>query len=128
MRSFSSLCATLLALTALCATSQAQDCEYGTFGCGHHENHDAYKQWFSPKGASCCSGEDCRPVRARQRIDGDWEIWIPEVRMWLLVAPDKLDAPDKFKDGRSHACTSKPGNSMMPIPIIYCFSPGQVRG
>jgi hypothetical protein len=42
----------------------AQDCEYGTFGCFHHENHDAYKEWKTGQGGSCCNGKDCRPRTA----------------------------------------------------------------
>lgn len=111
----------LLCLLAYAAL--AQDCEVGTFGCNHHENHDAYKGWTNRQGGSCCNGKDCRPVRAKQDLDGNWLIYIPELKTWLQVPPQALLPPDKLKDGRSHACTSLPGNPMMPVPVIYCFSP-----
>lgn len=57
--------------------SRAHDCEIGAFGCGHTEQHHEYEGWKTRNGASCCSNEDCRPVRARLDDDG-WSVWIPE--------------------------------------------------
>ena len=60
---------------------QAQDCEYGAFGCGHAEQHHQYLEWKPRTGkGSCCNGDDCRPVKARSEDDGSWSVWIPEFR------------------------------------------------
>jgi hypothetical protein len=116
----------------------AQDCEYGQFGCGHHENHEEYLKWKTPQGGSCCNGKDCRPVRAKQDHTGAWLIYIPELKdtshdPWVLVPPAALQSPDRFKDGRSHACTADPANwsryfQYNPTLPVYCFSPAQVKG
>lgn len=116
----------LIALIVGCAAAamkaRAQDCEMGAFGCGHAEQHQQYLQW-KPKGGkgSCCNGDDCRPVRARVDDDGVWSVWIPEFRSWLQVPNYALGEPDRFGDGRSHVCSSKP-LPMMPFHI-FCFSP-----
>lgn len=116
----------LLLCAFVSVSSHAQD-DYGTWGLGHQENHEQYKDWSNAQtGGSCCNGEDCRPVRARYE-DDHWAIWIPELSAWLRVPVQAMQEPDKFHDGRSHACTSKPGNPMMPIPTVYCFSPAQPR-
>jgi hypothetical protein len=105
----------------------AQDCETGTFGCGHHPNHDDYKEWTSPTGMSCCNGQDCRPVRAQLEMSGQWSIWIPEYRQWVPVPATAKMEPDKLHDGRSHACTADPlvwkeyGRPAAELPI-YCFT------
>ncbi len=117
-------------LWALSSYAQpADDCVVGAYGCGHEENHDQYKDWKQEGGMSCCSGEDCRPVRAKQDADGNWLIWIPELRRWDPVPADAMQEPDRFHDGRSHACTSKPTNPMAGGRVwIYCFSPAQTKG
>ncbi len=110
-------------------SAQPADCVVGAYGCGHEENHDQYKDWKQEGGMSCCSGEDCRPVRAKQDADGNWLIWIPELRRWDPVPADAMQEPDRFHDGRSHACTSKPTNPMAGGRVwIYCFSPAQTKG
>ncbi len=114
-------------LMAMPAIARAADCEEGAFGCGHEENHEQYKEWRTNTGASCCNNEDCRPVRARPEGDGQWSIWVPEIKTWVRVPDSAMQKPDKFHDGRAHACTSKPGNFMMPIPYVYCFSPSEPR-
>jgi hypothetical protein len=116
------LSAVCFVLFAFSSPAQAQDCELGSFGCDHAMQHDLYRQWTPNSGkGNCCNGEDCRPVRARQEDDG-WWVWIPEYRRWLPVPEYAVGAPDRFGDGRSHICTSKP---MLPSPIfhIFCFSP-----
>lgn len=102
--------------------AHGQDCELGAWGCQHHENHGEYQGWRAKNGGGCCNGEDCRPVRARPDGDGGWSIWVPEFREWLPVPDYAVGAPDKFKDGRSHACTSKPGKSWPSAFHIFCFS------
>lgn len=104
-----------------------QDCETGAFDCGHHENHDQYIDWKTPTGGSCCSGQDCRPVRARATDDG-WEIYVPEYRRWKLVPREKVNTPDLFKDGRSHVCTGNPSYWGFDELPIYCFTPAQIKG
>ncbi len=101
----------------------AQDnCELGTFGCGHQEQHHQYQQWKQKDGkGSCCNGDDCRPVRARLEDDGTWSVWIPEFRRWLPVPAYAVGDPDRFGDGRNHVCSSKPNASM--TFHIFCFSP-----
>jgi|GEM_PF-3165290 len=116
--------------------AHAEDCQEGAYGCGHQENHEKYKNWNArpmsrdgkpTKDGNCCNGEDCRPVRARQGLDGGWEFWLPEWGKWVAVPQDAVDQPDRFHDGRSHACTSTlspllPGNIR-----VYCFSPAQQK-
>jgi hypothetical protein len=103
--------------------ARAADCEYGAFGCGHGEQHQQYLQW-KPKGGkgSCCNGDDCRPVRARVDDDGVWSVYIPEFRRWVSVPNYALGDPDRFGDGRSHVCSSKP-QPPSTVFHIYCFSP-----
>lgn len=120
------------------AASRAQDCEVGSFGCGHEQMHEQYKDWngrkLGPNGlgglGSCCSGTDCRPVRARQDMAGNWQIWIPELHRWADVPESAMNEPDRFHDGRSHACTADPLNwsryGTSPLPI-YCFSPAEQK-
>jgi hypothetical protein len=116
-----------LALGAVTAVpsrpAKAQDCELGAFGCGHAAQHEQYEGWQPKNGkGSCCSGEDCRPVRARAEWDGSWSVYIPEFHRWLPVPDYAVGEPDRFGDGRSHVCTSRP---MPPSPTfhIFCFSP-----
>ena len=116
----------ILGVLAFAPKARAQDCEMGAFGCQHQENHEQYKGWTDNRGGSCCSGEDCRPIRARHEERG-WQIYIPEMRRWIDVPQSALMPPDRFNDGRSHACTSKPNNPMMPEPKVYCFSPSEPR-
>ena len=128
----------LLGLALLAPRAFGQDCEYGAFGCGHQENHQQYEGWKTPQGGSCCNGKDCRPIRAKQDMTGTWFIYVPELvgtshDPWVPVPPAALQAPDKFQDGRSHACTADPANwaryiQFNPYLPVYCFSPGQVRG
>ena len=112
-----------MALPASHSRAQAQDCEYGAFGCGHVEQHHQYKEWKPTTGkGSCCNGEDCRPVRARTEDDGSWSVWIPEFRRWVPVPAFAVGDPDRFGDGRSHVCSTKP---LLTVPVfhIFCFSP-----
>jgi hypothetical protein len=104
--------------------SQAQaDCEYGAFGCGHAEQHHQYLEWKPSTGkGSCCNGEDCRPVKARFEDDGSWSVWIPEFRRWVPVPAFAVGEPDRFGDGRSHVCSTKPVPTL-PVFHIFCFSP-----
>ena len=103
--------------------AQVQDCEYGAFGCGHAEQHHQYQEWKPSTGkGSCCNGEDCRPVRARSEDDGSWSVWIPEFRRWMPVPAFAVGEPDRFGDGRSHVCSTKPLPAL-PVFHIFCFSP-----
>lgn len=109
-------------VAAALASARAQACEFGAFGCGHGEQHHEYKDWRMRNGASCCSGEDCRPVRAILEDDGTWSVYIPEFRRWVPVPAYAVGDPDRFGDGRNHVCSSKPVVGM-PGFHIYCFSP-----
>ena len=103
--------------------ARAQDCEYGAFGCGHAEQHHQYLEWEPRTGkGSCCNGDDCRPVRARPEEDGSWSVWIPEFRRWVPVPAFAVGEPDRFGDGRSHVCSTKPLPAI-PVFHIFCFSP-----
>jgi hypothetical protein len=103
--------------------SLAQDCDYGAFGCGHAEQHHQYLEWKPSTGkGSCCNGEDCRPVKARSEDDGSWSVWIPEFRRWVPVPAFAVGEPDRFGDGRSHVCSTKPMPTL-PVFHIFCFSP-----
>ena len=127
-----------LAVWGVCDLARAEEgCELGAFGCEHEQNHDQYKGWTDMDGVSCCNGQDCRPVRAQKNDDGYWEIYVPELKGmsqppnlrlgWVRVPQNMVNAPDRFHDGRSHACTSRPGNPLLPVPIIYCFTPAQPK-
>ena len=93
----------------------------GTWGRGHAENHDWYKNLKQPGTAySCCNGTangvegDCRPTRAYLTEQGTWRALIDG--KWTPVPPSvvlKTLAPD----GNSHICAGKSG-------MIYCFIGG----
>lgn len=107
--------------------ARANDCELGAFGCGHQQQHEQYQGWKDKTGNGCCSGQDCRPVRARLTFEGGWQIFVPEYRAWVDVPAKAVGEPDRFKDGRSHACTAEPLNwrrvdPFKPLPV-YCLSP-----
>lgn len=115
--------------------SYAQDdCVAGSFGCGHAQMHPQYKDWQQKNGGSCCNNQDCRPIRAKQDWNGNWEIYIPEAKTWIPVPQNALQQPDLFHDGRSHACTANPASyvgdsgygGIYSLPI-YCFSPAQLK-
>lgn len=146
MRAILLLFALALVAGAVISAVKAQDCEEGAYGCGHQENHDKYKGWKSNSGGSCCDGKDCRPVHARQDEDGRWEVYIPEfkgmthgdylVKGWLKIPPSQVQAADRWKDGRSHICTSPiyapdspvaRGFQYPVLPNTYCFSPAQPK-
>ncbi len=115
----------------MASSVRSQDCEVGTFGCGHSDQHQ-YLNWKQEESkTSCCHNEDCRPVRARLE-DLGWQVWIPEYRMWIDVPRYAIQKPNIFGDGRSHICTADPVNwkrFMQPedsLPI-YCFSPTDIK-
>lgn len=111
------------ATTSSPSRAQPQECEYGAFGCGHDEQHDQYQGWKPTTGkGSCCNGDDCRPVKARNEDDGSWSVWIPEFRRWVPVPAFAVGEPDRFGDGRSHVCSTKPIPAI-PVFHIFCFSP-----
>jgi hypothetical protein len=113
----------VFAMQAPRSRAETQDCEYGAFGCGHTGQHDQYQEWKPRSGkGNCCNGEDCRPVKARLEDDGSWSVWIPEFRLWILVPDFAVGEPDRFGDGRSHVCSTKP-MATLPSFHIFCFSP-----
>jgi hypothetical protein len=121
-----------VAALLLVSHAMAQEPEVGTFGYGHMENHEQYKDWHNASGMSCCNGQDCRPVRARPDGDGKWSIWIPEYHAWVPVPASAKLQPDLLKDGRSHACTADPnvwkeyGRPAEELPV-YCFSHAEIK-
>jgi hypothetical protein len=102
IRNYITLCATLIALTGLCATAQA---------------HDPYTDWKTRNGISCCHGRDCDPASAWQDMDGNWFV---RHRGTTYSVPAHAVLPIPSPDGRSHACVIG-GN-------VICFVPGEVRG
>jgi hypothetical protein len=120
---------------ALSWSVRAQDCTYGSYGCGHAEHHEQTKTWKQPDrfdsegfnhgGMSCCAPEECRPVRAQQLEDGRWIWW--NGTMWSEpVRPEAMLETDKLGDGRTWACGPKPEYTG-GRQITYCFSPAQVK-
>lgn len=116
--------------------AQAQDCVFGSFGCGHHENHEQYKGWHrtpteeqrssGEKGIHCCKEGDCRPTRASKgnpdrpgEDDDTWYAW--NGKRWLRVPPEAMLPADILKDGRNHICASEYDN-------VWCFSPTGPKG
>lgn len=79
--------------------------------------HDQYHDWKIPgTTTSCCNDKDCGPIRARQTLDGGWEV--RHEGQWLAVQPKSL-LPFPSPDGRSHACIIG--------SVVLCFVPGEVR-
>lgn len=118
--------------------ARGQDCVFGAYGCGHHENHEQYKEWHREptaeqrengiKGMHCCSEGDCRPTRAtkgnpeRPGEDEDsWYAW--DGQRWRHVPPHAVLKTDILGDGRAHICAAKD-----PAIPVYCFSPSQPKG
>src|SRR5262245_30395830 len=64
----------------------------GEHGDGHAQNHDWYRSLKTKSGWSCCNGDeghgDCRPVRARQSFDGQWEAFYNG--SWQHIPPDAI--------------------------------------
>lgn len=128
--------ALMFALVGLGEARAEEACELGAFGCGHHEMHPQYQGWQNRRGESCCSGQDCRAIRARQDMTGAWWIYIPEFRgtdrdPWIPVPAEAEGPPDRYHDGHSHACTADPANWLrystgQPLPV-YCFSPSGAK-
>lgn len=107
----------LLALTLAGTQARAQSGEHGD---GHAEMHGTYEQWHPPGNphTSCCNDADCRPTRAYMGDDGDWRAW--NGNLWLRIPHERVLPTDFAGDGRSHLCEN--------AGVIYCFTPGQIRG
>jgi hypothetical protein len=93
----------------------------GTWGHGHAENHDWYKDLKQPgTNYSCCNGTadgvqgDCRPTRAYLTDQGTWRAMIDG--RWTPV-PASVVLKTLAPDGNSHVCAGKSG-------MIYCFIGG----
>jgi hypothetical protein len=113
------LTAILTALTIIAmasgvpVTSRAQT---GSQGDGHALNHDWYRDLKTKSGWSCCNGDegdgDCRPVQARQGVDGQWEVYFD--REWQEVPPDAILRDELNKALlQAHICER--------AGFIYCF-------
>src|SRR5215813_13105363 len=83
-------------------------------------SHDIYSGWKTDNGASCCSGSDCRPVRALQDYDGSW---VALVDGWLVQIPPSQLLKIPSPDGRSHWCGAKINDKW----VTFCFVPGELR-
>ena len=93
--------------------SQAQSSNHGD---GHGLHHDWYRDLKTKSGWSCCNGDeghgDCRPVQARQRIDGQWEAYFSGE--WQEVPPDAILRDELNKAPlQAHICER--------AGFIYCF-------
>lgn len=86
----------------------------GRHGDGHAQHHDEYRDWRTPAGGSCCSNQDCRPVRAYRDDSGLWRALIDG--RWTIVPPTVV-LGFTAKDGNSHICANAAG-------IILCFVGG----
>jgi len=77
--------------------------------------HDPYSDWKLPSGASCCSNQDCRPVRAYRDPDDGW--WRAQVNGQWRPVPPSVILDRVAPDGGSHICIN-------PMGIILCFVGG----
>lgn len=88
----------------------------GAHGENHAQHHDWYRDLRQPgSGASCCSLQDCRPVRAYIGDDGQWRAIVDGE---VVHIPGYAILRQSAPDGGSHLCMSAWG-------IVYCFVPGQ---
>jgi hypothetical protein len=88
----------------------------GERGEGHAQNHDWYRLLKTKSGWSCCNGDqghgDCRPVRARQTVDGQWEAFFSG--SWQSIPPDAILRDDLNKQPlQAHICER--------AGFVYCF-------
>jgi hypothetical protein len=124
--------ATLFAITAVAIAPKAEEP-------GHHRYHDSdYRHWKQPgTNASCCSDQDCTPVKAELR-HGRWfalranewagtadetgrAVWqrLPENK-WIEVPDEKiLRVPNPTVES-GHLCYSK--------GKVVCFVPPNTGG
>lgn len=83
---------------------------------GHAQNHDWYQHLKTKAGYSCCNGDvdhgDCRTVRARPRLDGQWEAQI--LGGWWQVPPEAI-LRDELNQQPLHAHICERNGR------IYCF-------
>lgn len=84
---------------------------------GHSLAHDAYTDWKTKDGWSCCSNHDCAVATAWQDNEGNW--FARQNGVTYTVAPDAV-RPIQSPDGRSHACIHD--------GKVICLVPGEVRG
>ena len=91
----------------------------GRPGDGHAENHDWDRTLKTKSGWSCCSGDeghgDCRPVRAHQRLDGEWEAYFGG--SWQEIPPDAI-LHDELNRVPLHAHICERAG------FVYCFLRG----
>lgn len=124
--------ATLSAITAVVIAPKAEEL-------GHHLYHESdYRHWKQPgTNVSCCSDQDCAPVRAELR-NGRWfalrqsewagatdefgiAIWQRRQKAKWIEVPDEkvLRVPNPSVEG-GHLCYSKEG--------VVCFVPPNTGG
>jgi hypothetical protein len=122
IRNYITLCATLIALTGLCATAQAQD---------HHPLHrDFYMHWKQPgTNIGCCQarinhgwGEtgDCEPTKAEVR-NGQWHAWLRQESRWLPIPDGKIIRERNPNVFDAHLCWT-------PHQGVLCFVPPDTGG
>jgi hypothetical protein len=106
----------LLAITVASVPQGSSLAQTGNRGDGHNLHHDWYRDLKTKSGWSCCSGDeadgDCRPVRARLRIDGQWEAYFGDE--WQEIPPDAILRDELNKAPlQAHICER--------AGFVYCF-------
>jgi hypothetical protein len=86
---------------------------------GHRDYHDSdYRHWKQPgTDVSCCSDQDCAPVKAELRL-GHW--WALRQREWVVVPDDKIISVSNPTIEGAHLCYSK--------GKVVCFVPPNIGG
>jgi hypothetical protein len=86
---------------------------------GHHRYHDSdYRHWKQPgTDVSCCSDQDCAPVKAELRL-GHW--WALRQSEWVAVPDEKIISVSNPTIEGAHLCYSK--------GKVLCFVPPNIGG
>jgi hypothetical protein len=106
----------LVAITLASVPPGSGQAQSGNRGDGHAFHHDWYRDLKTKSGWSCCSGDegggDCRPVQARQQIDGQWEAYVHGE--WREIPPEAILGDELNKAPlQAHICER--------ADFIYCF-------
>lgn len=100
-------------------------------GVGHAEHHEKYIGLTNKRGASCCSGIDCRPTQARWNATANtWEAMVNG--QWQLVTDGDVILDDAWLqqlgrprwDSQAHVCAALKGNAD-GTHRIYCLIPSE---
>ena len=104
----------------------------GASAFAHDGVHDAWFDGLTVPGTAmlCCSRTDCKPVEARIRGDGRWEVWIDRVTFPDGFSPAEGHAPDAWVVVPEAAVLhGKENPTGAPIAcwyqgVVRCFVPG----